>query len=59
LALRISKRIRGLYWGYIGEKNLQGIGLGDYRMDEVQKKVKDLNISALYLHVLENNLKAI
>ena len=46
------------YWGYIGEKNLWGKGLGKTMMAEIFRKAKDLNINRVYLRVRKYNPRA-
>lgn len=46
------------YWGYIGEKNLWGKGLGKTMMAEIFKKAKELELSRVYLRVRKYNPRA-
>ena len=47
------------YWGYIGEKELWGKGIGKVVISEILKKAEDMEIKYVYLRVIENNLRAI
>lgn len=46
------------YWGYIGEKNLWGKGLGKTMMAEIFRKAKGLELNRVYLRVRKYNLRA-
>lgn len=46
------------YWGYIGEKNLWGKGLGKTMMAEIFKKARELELSRIYLRVRKYNPRA-
>lgn len=47
----------GEYWGYIGEKENWGKGIGKIILREIEKKARELNLASLYLFVknLENH----
>lgn len=47
------------YWGYIGEKELHGMGLGYDMLTSVLIKVKEMCVSQVVLKVLTDNQKAI
>ncbi len=47
------------YWGYIGQKNLWGKGLGSQILDLMQQKAKSYNIEYLSLKVVKFNERAI
>ena len=47
------------YWGYIGEKNYWGKGIGEIMMNMIIDKAKELGLKKLYLKVLTNNYRAI
>ncbi len=49
----------GEYWGYIGEKDFWGKGIGHFMLDEAVKKGKALNLKFLYLNVADYNERAI
>lgn len=50
----------GEYWGYIGEKEYWGQGIGKIMVSEMMKDAKDrFNLSTLTLRVLETNARAI
>lgn len=46
------------YWGYIGEIDFWGKGIGTIMMNFAIKKAKELNLEKIYLTVLEDNLRA-
>lgn len=49
----------GEYWGYIGEKEYWGQGIGKTMVSEMMKDAKDrFNLSILTLRVLETNTRA-
>lgn len=47
------------YWGYIGEKDLHGMGLGYEMMIALLSKAKKMNFSNIVLKVLPDNQRAI
>jgi RimJ/RimL family protein N-acetyltransferase len=47
------------YWGYIGEKDLWGRGLGSSILTLVQDKAKEFKFSSLDLKVLKQNTRAV
>lgn len=47
------------YWGYIGEKEYWGKGLGKQIMNKMIEKAKELNLSSIYLKVISDNPRAI
>jgi RimJ/RimL family protein N-acetyltransferase len=47
------------YWGYVGEKDYWGKGIGKKVLDIIEKKAKKLNLESIWLQVLENNERAI
>jgi RimJ/RimL family protein N-acetyltransferase len=49
----------GEYWGYIGEKEHWGKGVGTWMMSQALALASDIGISRLYLKVLKTNLGAI
>ncbi len=56
------KRITGEdaeYWGYIGEKEYWGKGLGKYILDYAVDYAKKIGLSSLYLDVVKQNKRAI
>ena len=46
------------YWGYIGEKQLWGKGIGSFMVDQAIKKGIDLGLKNIYLRVTKDNSKA-
>lgn len=50
---------KGEYWGYIGEKNYWGQGLGREIMQKIISEARLLGLKKLYLHVNANNQRAI
>ena len=49
----------GEYWGYIGDKNYWGKGLGSFMIQLIEMEAKKIKLSKLYLKVLISNKKAI
>lgn len=47
------------YWGYIGEKNYWGKGIGKIIMAYVEEKAIEKNLSSIWLKVTEANVRAI
>lgn len=47
------------YWGYIGEKEYWGKGLGKEILKYMIVKGKDLGLHSIYLYVTKDNLRAI
>ncbi|WP_105720616.1 GNAT family N-acetyltransferase [Cronobacter dublinensis] len=47
------------YWGYIGEKDLWGKGIGKFVIEEIERIANNLGIEKLYLKVSEFNPRAI
>ncbi|MGP8848132.1 GNAT family N-acetyltransferase [Enterobacter asburiae] len=50
---------KGEYWGYIGEKNYWGQGLGREIMQKIISEARLLGLKKLYLQVNSNNQRAI
>ena len=49
----------GEYWGYIGEKDYWGKGIGGRMMVFIEGYAKSLGLRQIYLHVLKDNERAI
>lgn len=49
----------GEYWGYIGEKQYWGLGIGKTIMADAIDKAKERNLRQLVLKVLDTNKRAI
>ena len=49
----------GEYWGYIGEKDYCGKGIGGRMMAFIEEYAKSLGLRQIYLHVLKDNERAI
>ena len=49
----------GEYWGYIGDKNYWGKGIGKVMLQFIEHKAKMMNLNALYLHVSSDNIRAL
>ena len=47
------------YWGYIGEKNYWGKGIGRYIVTYLVDVAKEKSIKSIYLSVVESNIRAI
>lgn len=50
---------RGEYWGYIGEPDFRGRGIGRRMMDFTDARARELGLEQLYLHVGRDNEVAI
>ncbi|MCI7163897.1 MAG: GNAT family N-acetyltransferase [Butyricimonas virosa] len=48
----------GEYWGYIGEKNYWGRGIGKKMLQFIEQRAKIMNLNTLYLHVSNDNVRA-
>lgn len=46
------------YWGYIGDKNYWGKGIGSFMMEEAINKAAALGLKQIYLHVDKQNARA-
>lgn len=46
------------YWGYIGEKEYWGRGIGPFMLEEAVKKATELGLQSLYLQVSAHNSRA-
>lgn len=49
----------GEYWGYIGEKEHWGKGLGSSIMDAIIDEARKAGLDSLYLKVIDENIRAI
>lgn len=49
----------GEYWGYIGEKSYWGNGIGKTMIEFILLQANKMGLSTIYLHVLEDNFRAI
>lgn len=58
VGLKKINNIDAEYWGYIGESNFWGQGIGSQMMNFAIKKAKDLSLQKIYLTVLNNNQRA-
>lgn len=47
------------YWGYIGEKEYWGKGIGKVIINLMEEEAKKLNLKSIWLQVLENNERAV
>lgn len=47
------------YWGYIGEKEYIGHGIGKWMLSQMINKGNDLGLSLIYLHVADYNERAL
>jgi RimJ/RimL family protein N-acetyltransferase len=57
--LKNHRGTRAEYWGYIGEKQLWGKGLGSSLVQAVEKRAVDAGFCSLDLRVAHDNLRAI
>jgi RimJ/RimL family protein N-acetyltransferase len=49
----------GEYWGYIGEKQYWGKGIGHWMMQVAREKAIELGLECLWLKVLRSNTRAV
>lgn len=47
------------YWGYIGEKEYWGKGMGKCIINYLIDIAKEKSLKSIYLHVIESNIRAI
>lgn len=47
------------YWGYIGNKEYWGHGIGSILIQEMEKRAREIGIKQIYLKVINFNLRAI
>jgi RimJ/RimL family protein N-acetyltransferase len=57
--LKHIRERRAEYWGYIGDKEHWGQGLGGQMLEAIEKKALELGIDQLYLTVGQVNTRAI
>lgn len=57
--LKNIKEQQAEYWGYIGEMNFWGKGIGSKMMEFMEEKAKDLKVKTLVLKVAVTNKRAI
>jgi RimJ/RimL family protein N-acetyltransferase len=55
----IIESVEGEYWGYIGEKEYWGLGIGKWMMNRAISYGQDMGIKKLYLKVIPYNSRAI
>ena len=58
MGLKNITQVQAEYWGYIGEIDFWGKGIGSTMMDVAIQKAKELNLEKIYLTVLEDNFRA-
>ena len=46
------------YWGYIGEKEYWGRGIGSFMLQEAVSKAKEMGLQKIYLQVIGHNSRA-
>ncbi|RYF82170.1 MAG: GNAT family N-acetyltransferase [Chitinophagaceae bacterium] len=46
------------YWGYIGERNYWGKGIGAFMIKQAKDKARQLSLSSIYLRVSSGNERA-
>jgi RimJ/RimL family protein N-acetyltransferase len=59
VGLKKVTAVDGEYWGYIGERRFWGLGLGQRMIDFVLGQARSLGLREVYLHVSQENLRAI
>jgi RimJ/RimL family protein N-acetyltransferase len=47
------------YWGYIGEKEYWGKGIGNYMLQHIEEFGRERKLQKIYLNVLADNFRAI
>lgn len=47
------------YWGYIGEKEMWGKGIGEVMLQKCLKKAHNIQLKVIWLKVLEDNERAV
>lgn len=57
--LKHITKTEGEYWGYIGEKAYWGKGIGKLMMATIEQYAHDIGLVKIYLHVREDNERAI
>lgn len=57
--LKHITRYDGEYFGYIGEKDYWGIGIGRFLIEYIEKIAKVKQLESIYLRVREDNIRAI
>ncbi|HVZ55438.1 MAG TPA: GNAT family N-acetyltransferase [Chitinophagaceae bacterium] len=51
-------KVDGEYWGYIGDKEYWGKGIGKFMLDQAVRKARELRLKSLYLYVADYNERA-
>jgi len=59
VGLKNISLIEGEYWGYIGEKEYWGKGIGRQMINYILGVAKAKNLQKLYLKVIDKNIRAI
>jgi RimJ/RimL family protein N-acetyltransferase len=59
VGLKKVTALGGEYWGYIGERRFWGLGLGRGMIEFVLGQARTLKLREVYLHVSQENLRAI
>lgn len=58
VGLKKINNINAEYWGYVGETDYWGLGIGSQMLDFAIKTAKDLSLKKIYLTVLSSNQRA-
>ena len=58
MGLKNITQIQAEYWGYIGEVDFWGKGIGSVMMNYTIQKARELNLKKIYLTVAASNLRA-
>ncbi len=59
MGLKHITQAKAEYWGYIGNKNYWGIGIGQFMMQEAINKASSLQLKQIYLFVDHTNVRAV
>lgn len=59
MGLKNITKVDAEYWGYIGEKDSWGKGIGKFMLEAAIEKAQLLKLEKIYLKVLKTNTRAI
>lgn len=58
LGLKNITQNKGEYFGYIGEREYWGLGIGKFMLKYIEEYCKKIKLKKIYLKVLKNNQRA-
>lgn len=58
LGLKNITQNKGEYFGYIGEREYWGLGIGKFMLKYIEEYCKKIKLKKIYLKVLKNNKRA-